>query len=288
MKTIKQSSYTYGNEYQNHQVEKYRNRQHNHWKYRIQLAFDLVEKFAKPAFQNRKEKELVVVDVGCSIGTFAIEFAKLGYQAYGIDFDSTALEIGKELSNEEDVNVIFINSDISNWSNLALPKIDIAVCFDIFEHLHDDELGSLLTSIKNQLSENGRLIFHTFPTEYDYLFYFERSNVKIFTPCLRRIPLMMAKNLPEKYFERFVRVYASFFDILYLLLKGRTYKDSIKNNSHCNPLTKKRLEDILIRSGYEILDIETTQLYQFKNHIYQIFSSQPISHRNLFGAAIKK
>jgi len=252
-------------------------------------VFCVIEVLVLQDRQNRKEKELVIVDVGCSIGTFAIEFAKLGYQAYGIDFDSTALEIGKELSNEEDTNVTFINSNISSWSDLSLPKIDIAVCFDIFEHLHDDELGSLLTSIKKQLSGTGRLIFHTFPTEYDYLFYFERSKVKkIFTPCLRRIPLMMAKNLPEKYFERFVRAYASFFDIMYLLVKGRTYKDSIKNNSHCNPLTKKRLEDILIRSGYEILKIETTQLYPFKNHIYQIFSSQPISHRNLFGAAIKK
>lgn len=287
MTTIKQSCSIYGNEYQTRQVDKFRNRAHNHWKNRINLAFDLVKNHDETKEQGKEKKDVVVVDIGCSIGTFAIEFAKLGYQSYGIDFDSSALAIGEKLSREENINVKFVNSDVSNWGNLSLPKIDIAICFDIFEHLHDDELGALLVSLKNQLSKNGRLIFHTFPTEYDHLFYFERTMAIIFTPWLRRLPLELFKNLSKTKFERFVRAYATLFDFLYLFKKGCTHKELIKNNKHCNPLSKRRLEDILIRSGYKILQLETTQLYSFEKKIQKRFSHHPISHRNLFGAAMK-
>ena len=200
MQMIKQSCSIYGNEYQNHQADKYKNRNQNHWKDRINLALNLVEKHDEKSLKDKKD--IVVVDIGCSIGTFAIEFAKLGYQSYGIDFDSSALEIGEKLSKEENVVVTFVNNDISNWSTLALPKIDIAICFDIFEHLHDDELGALLVSLKNQLSKNSKLIFHTYPTEYDHLFYFEGTMARIFVPWLRRLPLYLFKNLSEDKFKR--------------------------------------------------------------------------------------
>ncbi len=36
------------------------------------------------------------MDVGCSIGTFAIEFAAKGYRSFGIDFDQTALDIARD------------------------------------------------------------------------------------------------------------------------------------------------------------------------------------------------
>ncbi len=286
MQTVKQTCYIYGNEYQNHQANKYKNRNTNHWKGRIDLALNLVKKYNEEILKAKDKKDIVIVDIGCSIGTFAIEFAKLGFRSYGIDFDSSALEIAKELSKEENIDVKFINNDISNWSTLSLPKIDIAICFDIFEHLHDDELGALLLSLKNQLSKNGKLIFHTFPTEYDNLFYFERTMACIFVPWLRRLPLSLVKKLPVNKFERFVRAYSSFFDLLYLIKKGCTQKELIKNNKHCNLLTKKRLEDILIRSGYTIVDMQTTQLYSFKEKIQKKFLHQPISHRNLFGVAV--
>jgi len=285
MQIVKQSCSIYGNEYQNHQVYKYKNRDKNHWKDRIDLALNLVRKDDGTKLKA-KEKKDVVADIGCSVGTLAIEFAKLGYRSYGIDFDSSALEIAKKLSKEENVEVEFINNDIANWATLSLPKIDIAICFDIFEHLHDDELGALLVSLQNQLSKNSKLIFHTFPAEYDYLFYFEGTMARIFVPWLRRLPLYLFKKLSEDKFERFVRAYASSFDFLYLIKKGRTHKELIKNNRHCNPLTKKRLEDILIRSGYKIIDIQTTQLYQFKEKIQKKFLHQPISHRNIFGVAV--
>ena len=105
------------------------------------MANRLVSQYALPRLGHKSTSDIIVTDVGCSIGTFAIEFAKLGYRSYGVDFDPEALTQARRLCEEEKTHAEFICGDIANW-NKQLPPIDIAICFDIFEHLHDDELGS--------------------------------------------------------------------------------------------------------------------------------------------------
>lgn len=277
MSVPKLSSYEYGEAYQQQQVEKYLNRENNHWKLRIELVQRLTREYALPRLKDKPKQNIVVVDVGCSIGTFAIEFAKQGYCSYGIDFDQSALEIARKLAREEEVLPEFICGDVSDWS-VTFPKIDIAVCFDIFEHLHDDELGSLLASLRRQLSKEGCLIFHTYPSQYEFIFSARRAFI--------RYPLMPFKLLSPHKFNAVVQAYSCLIDIGFLLKSGITYKESIKRTSHCNPTTVARLSDILERLGYEILFFETANLYNFKRHIWNRFSNQPISYNNLYGVAI--
>ena len=280
-KKPKPTSHPYGKEYQLEQANKYRNRHNSHWKFRIDLAHTLVNKYSLPRLRKKQIGDIIVVDVGCSIGTFAIEFAKLGYRSYGVDFDAEALEIAKQLCAEENVSAEFVQADISDWKQ-DFPPIDIAICFDIFEHLHDDELGSFLQSIRKQLSEEGSLVFHTFPTQYDYIF-FGGSYLRYL-----RLPLIPFRNLSTTRFNRIVKACASLIDIAYLVKKGSTYKEAIKSAGHCNPTTKERLKDILERSGYDIVYMESSQLYPFQESVQKQFSNQPISHRNLYGVAIPR
>lgn len=275
---LKPTSYQYGKGYQLQQANKYRDRHNNHWKFRIDLAHSLVNKYSLPRLVRKRIEDIVIVDVGCSIGTFAIEFARLGYRSYGMDFDAEALIIAKQLCAEENVSAKFVQGDISDWKQ-NFPPIDIAICFDIFEHLHDDELGSFLRSVRKQLSKEGSLVFHIFPTQYDYLF-FGRTYL--------RLPLVPFRNLSIPRFNRVVKAYASLVDIAYLFKKGSTYKEAIKITGHCNPTTRERLEDILERSGYDIVYMQSSQLYPFKKSVQKLFSKQPITHRNLYGVAVPK
>ena len=277
-KKPKPTSYQYGRECQLEQANKYRNRHNNHWKFRIDLAHSLVNKYSLPRLRKKLIGDSIIVDVGCSIATFAIEFAKLGYCSYGVDFDAEALEIAKQLCDEENVSAEFVQADISEWKQ-DFPPIDIAICFDIFEHLHDDELGSFLQSIRKQLSEEGSLVFHTFPTQYDYIF---------FGKGYLRLPLIPFRTLSTPGFNRVVKAYASLIDIAYLVKKGLTHKEAIKFAGHCNPTTKERLKDILERSGYDIVYMESSQLYPFQEPVQKQFSNQPISHRNLYGVAVPR
>lgn len=278
MNKIKTTSYQYGSDYQNKQVEKYKNRANNHWKYRVKIFNELLKEHVLPIFNYREKSELTVVDIGCSIGTFALEAAKNGYKSIGVDFDDDAIHIAKQLAKEENLNAKFICGDISQDINFN-EKIDIAVCFDIFEHLHDDELGAFLQSVKNKLSKKGVLLYHTFPTQYDYLFFQNK---------IISIPLMPFSIFGEKAFTKITKMYASIIDFFLILLKGKTYKEFIKHRGHCNPMTKERLSDILKRAGYENKLIEVSQLYKFKATIQKIFKKHPISYRNLYGVAYPK
>jgi len=275
MATLKATSFDYGPEMQRIQAEKFRNRQDNHWRQRIALGHELVDRHALPRLGGKPPGETVVVDVGCSIGTFAIELAQRGFRTYGVDFDPSGLAIARELAREEGVAPEFVLGDVSA-ADIALPQIDIAVCFDIFEHLHDDELGSLLQGIRTKLSPRGTLVFHTFPTQYRYLF----------TWRLRWL-LRPFAALPAGWLERVVRAEAALVDAGLVLATGQTYRDRIRREGHCNPTTRERLRDLLERAGYRILALETAQLYPRLQHELRGFRGKPVADQNLFGAAAR-
>jgi len=276
LNNIKPTSFGYGKAYQLNQAEKYRNKRNNHWKYRIELAKKLVADHVIPRIDPNLKKDFILVDVGCSIGTFAIEFSKMGYTSYGVDFDASALKIAEQLAHEENTKPEFHCGDVSNWSS-RFPPIDIAICFDLFEHLHDDELGAFLITLKKQLSREGCLVFHTFPAQYDYIFY---ANFII------SFPMIPFSILSTGLFNRVVKCYSRLIDIGLLCTKGVTYREKIKNEGHCNPLTTDRLTDIFQRAGYDLVFLESANLYDFKTIGRRLFDRHPIADRNLYGVAL--
>jgi 2-polyprenyl-3-methyl-5-hydroxy-6-metoxy-1,4-benzoquinol methylase len=271
----KSTSWSYGEECQRDQADKYRNRDRNHWRTRIDLAHRLVDEYALPALRGRPPEGIVVLDVGCSIGTFAIEFAKRGFRTLGVDFDASALAIAEQLAAEEGVKPEFLCHDLADLPALE-SRCDIAVCFDVFEHLHDDELGSLLHAVRRSLSPEGCLVFHTFPTQYDHLFFGRRR---------LDLPLRPFRRLRPAAFERLVTAYAAALDCWSALRGRQTHRESIARAAHCNPLTPQRLRDILERLGFAIETLETAQLYPYGEARQRWFEGQPVAHRNLFGVA---
>lgn len=287
IQTPKETSYEYGKDYQETMRGYYYQSkvasELNTEYVRVRLANELIHKYALPRLGQKSPNNITLVDVGCSVGLFAIEFSKKGFNSFGIDFDPAALEIAKKFNKEDEANATFMQMDISDW-NLNNP-IDIAICFDIFEHLHDDELGSLLQSLRKKLSKHGSLVFHTLPMQYDYLFWSQKKSIIQFPWFLKKF-----RWLKPSRFSRLVEIYALCLDIAQLVRGGITHKESIKMSSHCNPLTYERLKDILIRSGYDILHIESGFLgeSQFNKQDSEYFHKQKITHRSLRGVAIPK
>jgi len=271
----KETSFAYGEAYQRSQAGKHRARATNHWQPRIALAHRMIDTFAMPRLKGRQPSEIRTLDVGCSTGTMAIEMAGRGFRATGVDFDASALTIARELADEEKLEVEWHLGDIAEWRG-SETGVDIALCFDIFEHLHDDELGSLLQSVRRQLSPDGALVFFTFPLQYDYLF-FSRSWL--------RWPLRPFVWLSPAAFTRLGRAFAALLDVGLLLTTGQSYKDRVKRDPHCNTTTQARLTDILARAGFSIDFIETSTIYPFMPNIVKAFARQPMAHRCLYGVA---
>jgi SAM-dependent methyltransferase len=244
------------------------------------LIRDLIEE--AQARQARRKEDTVVVDVGCSVGTFAIECSKMGFRSFGVDFDKSAIELARQLNAEEGASAEFHQMDVSDWGR-RFPLINIAVCADIFEHLHDDELGSLLMSLRKNLSGDGFLVFHTAPQEFDYIFWRKSGDTG-----LVRLPWVFRpfKWLSDEHFTRLTRIAALALDIWLVGTRGATYKEHIKAADHPNPLTRSRLSDILNRAGYDIVSMASrTSEEQMDPKHKAFFQNRTVTHRSLYGLA---
>jgi 2-polyprenyl-3-methyl-5-hydroxy-6-metoxy-1,4-benzoquinol methylase len=283
----KETSFEYGKSHQEVMVGYYHESKvispTNNEYLRVRLAVDLVNEHAVGRFGKPKD-ELILVDVACSVGIVTLALAKDGFNPIGVDFDPAALEIAERLNAEEGTNAKFLRMDVSDW-DLEVP-IDIAVCFDVFEHLHDDELGSMLTGLKRKLSPRGCIVFHTLPLKYDYLFWQEGQGIIAFPKLLRPF-----RKWHERRFTKLVQMYAMCRDLYSLAHSGgKTHKEMIKMDGHCNPLTQPRLEDIFARAGYELPFIKSGFLsdVQLDPRDRPDFHSQPVTHRSLYGIAVPK
>lgn len=273
----KATSYEYGKEYQNqmevHYWESKNDDPNNHDRARIALAEMLIKRHYASSGTTA-----VLLDVGCSVGLFATHFSKMGYRSIGVDFDKDAVEIAQKICKIDSGSAEFITGDLGDPA-LEIPPVDIAICFDIFEHLHDDELGVLLTTLKSVLKPNGVVIFHTLPMQYDYIFWNGRKG-QLQIPILL-MPFIYFSNVV---FEKAVRCYALFMDVALVLFTNRTWRERIKRTSHCNPLTRERLEDIFLRGGWEVVELKTGFLTnQFKESLQSFFERRSITHRSLYG-----
>lgn len=284
---IKHTSYQYGESHQQQMLKYYRKQsvesEENYEYLRIQLIKQLIE-LAHSKLPPKDKKDTVLVDIGCSIGGCAIPLSKMGFTVHGVDFDPAAVRIAEQLNEVEVTSAQFHQMDVSNWTE-NFPLIDIALSADLFEHLHDDELGGLLSGLKKNMSPDGILVFYTVPQQYDYIFWRKTGDKGRLEIPWFLLPFIW---LNDKYFTRIVRVAALCFDILCVLRKGLTYKERIKRSDHPNPLTKERLTDILERMGYEILFIESSTMgisEQMNLKHREFFRTHSITHCALYGLA---
>lgn len=261
--------------YVERQLEKFRGRHHNHWKAHLDLAAKLASEHAPPPPAR-------MLDLGCSIGTFALEFASRGYETIGLDLDAKSLDIARELANELGCSPDWVHADATNF--ILDQPVDFVVCFDLFEHLTDDQLTKMLDCVKQCLCKGGCILFHTFPTEYDHIFY--RNNLF----CLPLLPFRKANTLM---FNRVVEIYSWFIDCFFLIRRGRTWKRIISKSIHPNPLSRERLVKFLESAGFMVDFIETSidtlnPLRVNQGRIAKkFFSHQRITHRSIWGVAFK-
>lgn len=262
--------------YVERQLEKFRNRYQNHWKAHLDLVERLSEEYAS-------SQPASMLDLGCSIGTFALEFACKGYVTYGLDLDVKSIEIAKRLSGEIGCSPQWIQSDATDF--IIDRAVDFVVCFDLLEHLADSQIRKMLICVKNSLKKDGVLIFHTFPTRYDHIFF--KNNFF----C---IPLIIFRNYDSGRFKRIVGCYSQLLDFYYLLTRGKKWKAIIADTVHPNPLSVERIEHFLEDAGFviEVIDTGLDSVNALKpgqgRVAKRFFSHQPVAHRSIWGVARKK
>ncbi|EKD27642.1 MAG: methyltransferase family protein [uncultured bacterium] len=261
----------YSDKYFSSQLEKFKNRENNHWAPRIKKVFDDI------SYLNISKG--TILDLGCSIGTYAYEFASRGYHAFGIDLSPEAIAVAKHLADENKLSINYTTGDISERKYYAENTFDIIYAGDIIEHLENDILSKTIFNCNYWLKPGGYFIFHTVPLKYDYIFH--KSYL-----WLVLIPFAI---LPDFLFKKIVQFLYISFNLVLKNITGRSWSDREKETVHCNLQEKTKFESLLKSKGFKIIDIKLTiiedrfkipfKMFFFKNKEYY--------QKDLFGIAKK-
>lgn len=261
---------TYNKEYFDNHVNKYLNRASNHHGLKISTIKDITK------YMDFK----TVLDLGCCIGTFAMEFASDRKKTIGLDLSLYGLQRGKELAKEKNVNFINANAAVIPLKDNS---IDLILAEDIVEHLNQDLLRSMLKECNRILSPKGNIVIHTFPTKYSFI-------LDLFEHKRALMLLYPFSFLPRIFIEVFLYIFTKLMlPLIYSLMKGKTWKTSVAQTAHCNLQTVSSLQKEMNRAKLKIMSIWCTNLYKdfFSKEYFNIFAHSKVSKRNLFALARK-
>lgn len=81
------------------------------------------------------DKKLTTLDIGCNLGFFTFNMAKLGGFCIGIDYGRNEILAAKALAFDNNVkNAVFTQMEITPLNSHQLPKTDLVICLSIFHH----------------------------------------------------------------------------------------------------------------------------------------------------------
>jgi len=214
---------------------------------RIQFIFDF-------AGDILKGKDLL--DIGCGIGTFALVFAKKGYNAVGLDSSEESIEACESNKKRLEIpNAKFVRGTSIDGGVFDRESFDLIIAADIVEHLPDDILTSTLRNCHEWLKPGGHLIIHTFPTKYYYQ--------AVTAASLSLLPLFFVS---PKYAETYLKIlHYTLFNVISIMAFRKTISTYFASHGHCNNQHYVDLRNLIEAAHfrihkYQLLDVRLSPL----------------------------
>ncbi len=115
--------------------------------------------YIEEIFKRNSLKPELVLDLACGTGTLTNILAKRGYDMIGIDMSCEMLNIAREKSCEDGLDVLYLNQDMTEFELYG--TVDAIVCtLDGVNYLTEDgELEKTLALAHNYLNPDGIMIF---------------------------------------------------------------------------------------------------------------------------------
>ncbi len=106
-----------------------------------------------------------VLDVGCGRGEILRHCARLGADAYGVDYAPVAVQLSRDViaSNGETPGHTAVAQSDAKKLPFPTASFDRVLMFDVVEHLYPWELHEALLEVYRVLKPDGRFIVHTAP-----------------------------------------------------------------------------------------------------------------------------
>ena len=110
----------------------------------------------------RRDKNALILDIGCGTGRHSIELAKRGYHVTGIDLSDSMLARAKEKAAAAGVAVDFQDGDARKLSFENQFDLAIMLCEAAFPLMETDEMNfQILHNAAKAVKKDGKLIFTT-------------------------------------------------------------------------------------------------------------------------------
>jgi len=234
---------TYNKEFIERQLTKYLNSDNNFWKEKLKSIFQLTGILSN----------MSILDLGCGIGTCALEYAKMGNVTFGVDFTLGAVQAGKDLVRQRGIrNCFFCVGDISRMP-IKDNMFDVIIASDIVEHLTPEALNKTLAECKRILRSGGKLFIYTWPTKYYHIF-----GSKAFLPFI--LPFFW---FPKRFFKKYIEFLFSYpVQFYYKIRKGKALNEIMKQSNHPGLLLKDILKESLLNQNFMVIDIYVKNLYE--------------------------
>ena len=109
-----------------------------------------------PTTQSQK-----ALDLGCGTGTTAFVLSKLGFSVTGIDISETAIQMGRDLAKQQNLDIQFVIDDLLKIKNLR-EKFDLIYdshCLHCI--VFDEDRKKAFSEIRKLLNPSGLFILDT-------------------------------------------------------------------------------------------------------------------------------
>ena len=108
-------------------------------------------------FDNKKIKNLEILDLGCGGGLTCEPLARLGASVTGVDFVDENIKIAKNHAIQSQLKIRYFHYDLDSIT--IKKKFDLILILEVLEHLDNWQL--LIKKIKKNLKPKGKVIFST-------------------------------------------------------------------------------------------------------------------------------
>jgi SAM-dependent methyltransferase len=106
------------------------------------------------------ERKTNVLDIGCSGGLHALEFARRGFSVTGLDIEPSAIEIARKRKHNENIKARFYVIDIENDEFAGLGKFNFIYSIgNVLSHVNKEHFLEILQKISGCLDNDGIFLF---------------------------------------------------------------------------------------------------------------------------------
>jgi len=108
--------------------------------------------------KSKKLSPCKIIELGCGTGNYVRYFAKMGFDATGVDISEKAIEIARELAEKVEVKCKFIAADVLGNLLEIKGKYDFVYDWELLHHIFPEDRNKYIENVHRLLSSQGRYL----------------------------------------------------------------------------------------------------------------------------------